>query len=184
MILLLLALDDETDRAMMSELFLENYHRMRRAAAGILRESAAAEDAVQDAFVNCIRHVGTLRALPAPARIAYLLTAAKRSALNAAKRNGTVVPEPVGDWELSDASASVEEKAIERLTVAEVKAAFSKLPERLRDVLQFKYLLELSDGEIAGTLGVTKSTVRVYLMRARSAVLALCREDGHAEKNV
>ena len=41
MLFLLLAPDDD---AVISELFLENYHRLRRAAAAILRDSAAAED--------------------------------------------------------------------------------------------------------------------------------------------
>ncbi|MBQ4423656.1 MAG: sigma-70 family RNA polymerase sigma factor [Clostridia bacterium] len=181
MLFLLLAPDDD---AVISELFLENYHRLRRAAAAILRDSAAAEDAVQDAFVNCIRHVGTLRSLPPPAQITYLVTAAKRSALNAARKNGAVFPVPPEDLEPADASASAEDAAIVRLTAAEVKTAVQRLPESLRDVLRFKYLLELSDGEIARTLGVAKSTVRVYLMRARNAVLALCKEDGHAEKQV
>jgi len=184
MLFLLAALDDETDRAMMSELFSENYHRLRRAALGIVKESAAAEDAVQDTFVNCIRHVDTLRSLPAPAQIAYLLTAVKRSALNAAKRNGAASFVPLEDLAIEDDSVSVERTAIERLTVDEVKNAVSQLPERMKDVLRFKYLLDLSDGEIAKTLGVAKSSVRVYLMRARIAVRNLCKEDGHAEESV
>ncbi|MBQ6235024.1 MAG: RNA polymerase sigma factor [Clostridia bacterium] len=180
MILLLLILDSETDRAMLSDLFASNYHRMKRAALAIVHEPNAAEDAVQDAFVRCIKRFDTLKALPEHARAVYLLTAAKRNALNRLKQTGAQAT-PTDALDVPDETASVEERAIGNLTVAEVKAAFSKLPESLKDVLRYKYLLEMSDGEIAKTLGVSKSSVRVYVMRARRAVLALCREDGYAE---
>ena len=181
MLLLFLIPDDD---AVMSRLFLENYHRLRRTALGILKEPAAAEDAVQDALVRCIKRVDTLKALSAPAQIAYLLTAVKHCALNASRKNGAAVPVPVEELDAADESTSVEEAAIRNLTVQEVKDAFSKLPESLKDVLRYKYLLELSDGEIAKMLGVSKSTVRVYLMRARRAVLNLCREGGYAKERV
>lgn len=180
MVLLLLILESEADRAMISDLFASNYHRMKRTALAILHEPNAAEDAVQDAFVRCIKRFDTLKALPEHARAVYLLTAAKRNALNRLKQTGAQAT-PTDTLDVPDETASVEERAIGNLTVAEVKAAFSKLPESLKDVLRYKYLLEMRDGEIAKALGVKRSSVRVYLMRARRAVLALCREDGYAE---
>lgn len=181
MILLLLVLDSESDRALMSELFASNYHRMKRTALAILREPSAAEDAVQDTFVRCIRKIDTLRSLPEAARAVYLITAVKRNALNRLQKRGRQASVPIEEIEIGDTSASVEERAINSLTVEEVKRAVSKLPESLRDVLRYKYLLELRDGEIAKALGVSKSTVRVYLTRARRAVLQFCKEDGNAE---
>ena len=58
----LLILNSEADRAIVSDLFAKNYHRMKRTAMGILGESAAAEDVVQDTFVRCIKRVDSLRA--------------------------------------------------------------------------------------------------------------------------
>lgn len=180
MILLLLILDSEADRAMISDLFASNYHRMKRAALAIVREQSAAEDAVQDTFVRCIKKIDTLKSLPENARAVYLLTATKRNALNRLRKDGTQAT-PTDALDVPDETASVEERAIGNLTVAEVKDAFSRLPDSLKDVLRYKYLLELKDGEIAKTLGVSKATVRVYLMRARRAVLKLCKENGYAE---
>ncbi len=178
--ILLLILNSEADRAIVGDLFAKNYHRMKRAAMGILGEPSVAEDVVQDTFVRCIRHVDRLRALPDRARSMYLLTALKHNALNRRKRDGLIVQVPADELELQDGSATVEEQAIRALTVEELKEAFKRLPGSLKDVLRYKYLLELRDGEIADTLGVTKSTVRSYLTRARRAVLAMCREDEHA----
>ncbi len=179
MILLLLILESEADRTLLSGLFTACYHRMRGVALAILRTPDAAEDAVQDTFVRCMDRMDTLRALPEQARATYLLTATKHNALTRLKAGGREGV-PVEELELADPSASVEERVIDSLTVAEVKEAFKKLPVSLKDVLRYKYLMELSDGEIARTLGVSKSTVRVYLMRARRAVLKLCKEADHA----
>lgn len=180
MILLLLILESEADRTLLSDLFASNYHRMKRTAIGILREPNAAEDVVQDTFVRCMKKIDTLKGLPENARAVYLLTATKRNALNRLKKDGTQAL-PTVELNVPDETASVEEQAISCLTVAEVKAAVSKLPESIRDVLRYKYLLELKDDEIAKTLGVSKNTVRVYLTRARRAVLKLVKGDGYAK---
>ncbi len=184
MILLLLVLDSEADRALVSDLFASNYHRMKRAALAILREPDAAEDAVQDTFVRCMKKIDTLRALPTYARSTYLLTALKHNALNRARKERAHMNVPTEEFELPDETASVEERAINSLTVSEVKEAFTKLPDSLKDVLRYKYLLELRDGEIAKALGISKSTVRVYLTRARRTVLRLCRADGYETESV
>ena len=107
----------------------------------------------------------------------------KNNALNRRRQRGTQATVPLESFDPVDQSAAVEEQAIRSLTVAELKEAFKRLPESLKDVLRYKYLLELSDREIADALGVTKSTVRVYLVRARRAVLGMCRENGYAKEN-
>lgn len=184
MILLLLILDSEADRALISDLFASNYHRMKRAALEILHEPNAAEDAVQDTFLRCMKKMDRLRELKEPARAVYLLTALKHNALNRARKGGVHASVPMEEIEVPDETVSVEEHAIRSLTVAEVKDAFSRLPDSLKDVLRYKYLLELNDGEIARILGVSKATVRVYLMRARRAVLKLCEEGGYEKESV
>ena len=179
MILLLLILDSEADRALISDLFASNYHRMKRAALEILHEPNAAEDAVQDTFLRCMKKMDRLRELKEPARAVYLLTALKHNALNHARKGGAHASVPMEEIDMPDESDPVEERVIKSLTVEAVKAAFLKLPDSQQDVLRYKYLLELNDGEIASALGVSKASVRVYLMRAKKAVLTLCREGGY-----
>ena len=108
------------------------------------------------------------------------MTALKHNALNMRKQRAARASVPIDAIELKDEHANVEEQAVRSITVEELKEAFKKLPESTKDVLRFKYLLELNDGEIAKTLGVTKATVRSYLTRARRAVLELCKEKENA----
>lgn len=178
MILLLALLDSEADAALLSDLFDKTYHRMKFTAVKLLHDESEAEDAVQDTFINCMRHIETVRDLAPDARPYYLLTAVKRNALNRLrdkKRLTGLTQEEM----IEDTDASVEEKAIRTLTLEQVHDAFTQLPEDFKDVLRYKYLLDLSDREIAKLLGVGKASVRVYLMRARKAVLKICEGKDH-----
>ncbi len=179
MIFLTMRLEKESDRMLLSELFALNYDRMKNTAIGILHDPEAAQDVVQDTFERCLKKIDTLQSLPEKAQSVYLLTALRHNALNRLHKTGAHPSIPLE--EIPDTDVSVEEHAIRNLTVEEVKDAISKLPDSIKDVLRYKYLLELSDSEIAKTLGVSKTTVRVYLMRARRAVLNLCKENGYAE---
>ena len=176
MILLLALTDSEADAILLTELFDETYHRMKVTAMGILHDESEAEDAVQDTFIKCMRRIDTVRDLAPDARPFYLLTAVKRTALNRLRDRRRFTELPQDDL-LDGDDVSVEEKTIRTLTLEQVLAAFTRLPDAYKEVLRYKYLLDLNDREIAKLLGVRKNSVRVYLMRARKAVLELCKED-------
>ena len=48
-------------------------------------------------------------------------------------------------------------------------------------VFEYKYLHELSDGEIADLLGITKKTVNVRIFRARKKLQAILTQTGGAK---
>lgn len=48
----------------------------------------------------------------------------------------------------------------------EVLAAVRDLPERQREVVVLRYLLELSTAEAASTLGISEGSVKTHLHRA------------------
>lgn len=168
-------IDRESDAELLTALFDEYYPIMKYTAMGIVHDEAEAEDAVQDAFVGCLRHVDTLRHLSPAARSVYLLTAAKRSALSLIRKKRRYADLPPEENTLQDDMRSVEETAIDNLTMEQVRNAFPKLPDSIKDVLRYKYLMGLNDREIAKLLGVKKGTVRVYLMRAKQVILSLTR---------
>lgn len=85
-------------------------------------------------------------------------------------------------FEYPDAGATTEDRALLRIDVEMIQEAFSLLPESLKDILRYKYLLEMSDKEIAELLGIKESSVRKNLTRARRAVYQICEEKGYVEK--
>ncbi|OPY58988.1 MAG: RNA polymerase sigma factor [Pelotomaculum sp. PtaU1.Bin035] len=49
----------------------------------------------------------------------------------------------------------------------ELGNAILRLPEKQKDLLYFKYILEMADAEIAEIFGIAPDSVRQYLTRAR-----------------
>ena len=66
-----------------------------------------------------------------------------------------------------------------KIGIEEVRRVLNQIPQQMREILEYKYLLELSDEEIAKTLGIKKSSVRQYVSRARKATYALLEEKEH-----
>jgi RNA polymerase sigma-70 factor (ECF subfamily) len=63
--------------------------------------------------------------------------------------------------------------------------AILRLPEKQKDLLYFKYVLEMPDAEIAGILGIATASVRQYLTRARRGTKKLINEElkNHGEQS-
>ena len=56
-------------------------------------------------------------------------------------------------------------------------AGLKRLPQRQRDLLNMKYILNLSDGEIAETYGIQPGSVPSTLSRARLALKEKIKEE-------
>lgn len=132
----------------------------------LLGDQHGAEDVVHDAFLGLQRGLVRLRD-PAKA-LAYLRASvvngcrsAHRRRARAARHGDEREPPPVWSAE-SAAIASEERKA--------VLAAVAELPRRSREVLAFRYFLDLPDQQIAAELGVSRSTVSSTASRALTAL--------------
>lgn len=143
-----------------------------RTARLLLRDQAAAEDAVQDAFL------GLYRALPRLTDHGQLLPYLRaavinrcRSELRGRQRAAARVIPP--EW--PPASSPDHAMAIqERYAVLE---AVGRLPRRAREVLVLRYYLGLSDDQIAATLGISRGTVSSTASRALGVLATTLREE-------
>jgi len=132
-----------------------------RIAILLVGDQPSAEDVVQDAFLGLQRGMSRLRdpdkALP------YLRTSvvngcrSLQRARSRARRQLIAHEPPV--W-------SAEAAAMAREDRRAVLAAVAGLPDRAREVLALRYYLDLADGEIAETLGISRSTVSSTASRA------------------
>jgi RNA polymerase sigma-70 factor (sigma-E family) len=143
-------------------LFRRHYEGLLRTAYALLGTREGAEDAVQDAFVSLYRHWGRLR--DPEAANAYLRSAVLnrcRSGIRSLVRARSLADLHVVPLhtEGSDTTAVVNEDA--RL----VGLALRKLPQRQREVVACRYLLELSVAETAETLGISDGAVKRHAHR-------------------
>lgn len=122
-----------------------------------------AEDAVQDAFVSAFRNLDAYRGDATFG--AWLKRIVVNRSINLLrKRRHELIPDSE-DWDVAEPEE--EESYKEGLTVERVKAAIEELPDGYRAVLSL-YLLEGYDHqEIAEILGVTESTSKSQLNRAK-----------------
>lgn len=148
-----------------TRLYAVHYRSLVRMAALLLRDTGAAEEVVQDAFVAM--H-GAWRRLDDPDRaLAYLRQSVVNRARSALRHRSVVERKaPPGSVD----SASAEHGAMVALEHAEVLAALRTLPVRQREVLVLRYYVDLTEADIAHTLGVSRGAVKSHSSRGMSAL--------------
>jgi RNA polymerase sigma-70 factor, ECF subfamily len=145
-----------------------------RVAFSVLRNQSDAEDAVQEAFLRVLRHRETLGEIR-DHRV-WLIRIVWNIVLDR-KRRAKTRPETDDVAELARVlpatGLSAEERAAALQHHAHVLACVEKLPAREREVMMLSAFEELSSVEIASVLGVTESSVRSRLFRARNLLADL-----------
>jgi len=158
--------------ALVADLHQAHALTLVRMANLLLRDKESAEDVVQDAFI------GLYRALPRLTDhdqiLPYLRAAVINRARSALRHRRRALQrgdphEPPG--------GSVESAVLDRADRVAVLTAVSRLPRRAREVLVLRFYLELSDTEIAATLGISRGTVSSTASRALSALGRQLREE-------
>lgn len=150
-------------------LFSAHYRGLVRLAVLLLHDDAAAEDAVQDAYVGLHRRWWRLR--DADKALAYLRTSVVNGARSALRRRGVAdryvaARRPVDE----PAVASAESGALALLRHREVLEAVRRLPPRQREAIVLRYYGELSEAEIADAMGVSKGSVKSHASRGMAAL--------------
>ena len=145
-----------------------------RVAYSVLRNSADAEDAVQEAFVRVLRHRETLAEVR-DQRV-WLVRIVWNIVLDR-KRRAKTRPETDDVAELARVLPVSGLTADERVAAAQhhtrVLACVEQLPAKERQVLMLSAFEELTSVEIASILGITESSVRSRLFRARNLMAGL-----------
>lgn len=145
-----------------------------RVAHSILRNRSDAEDAVQETFVRVLRHRDTLGEVR-DNRV-WLVRIVWNIALDRKRRSKTR-PETDDVSEMARTlpakGLSPEQRASGSEHHAHVLSCLEQLPSKEREALVLSAFDELSSVEIAEVLGVTESTVRSRLFRARNQMAEL-----------
>ena len=149
-----------------------------RVAYSVLRNAADAEDAVQEAFVRVLRHRETLGEVR-DQRV-WLIRIVWNIVLDR-KRRAKTRPETDDVAELARVLPSdgltAEQIASAAQHHAHVLACVEQLPAKERQVLMLSAFEELTSVEIAAVLGITESSVRSRLFRARNLMAGLLNHE-------
>ncbi|MFG2504636.1 RNA polymerase sigma factor [Streptomyces rubiginosohelvolus] len=126
-----------------------------------------AEDAVQEAFVQCWRRMSDPHGPPVQHWGGWLSVTVVREAL---RRRSADVPLDLSRHDSAvnapDLAVEVQLKDIYRVVCKEM----ARLKERPRQAMALRCIAGLSTLEVAEEMGITQSTVRVHLAEARRAL--------------
>jgi RNA polymerase sigma-70 factor (ECF subfamily) len=164
----------EAEEAALAALVSQYAGALYRVAFSVLRNPADAEDSVQEAFLRVLRHRDTLHEVR-DHRV-WLIRIFWNIVLDR-KRRAKTRPETDDVVELArilpSKGLSAEQLASAAQHHAHVLACVDQLPTKERQVLQLSAFEELSSVEIAAVLGITESSVRSRLFRARNLMAGL-----------
>ena len=159
----------QAEEATLEALVSQYASALYRVAYSVLRNAADAEDAVQETFLRVLRHRDTLDEVR-DQRV-WLIRIVWNIVLDR-KRRAKTRPETDDLDELArvlpSAGLSAEQFAAAAQHHAHVLSCVDKLPTKERQVLTLSAFEELSSVEIAAVLGITESSVRSRLFRARN----------------
>ena len=150
-----------------------------RVAYSVMRNSAEAEDAVQEAFLRVLKHhekLSEIRDLRVwLVRITWNVVLDK-------KRRSKTRPEndDIADFArvLPAADRRADDEIISSQEHARILALIDRLPAKERQALLLSAVEELSTVQIAAVLGTTESSVRSRIFRARRELSALLEKEG------
>jgi RNA polymerase sigma-70 factor (sigma-E family) len=137
------------------DLYQEHRWSLVRLASLLLHDPVDAEEVVQDAFVQA--HVAWVRLRDPEKALPYL-----RSAVLNGCRSRLRHRKVVARFEPRAPSPSLSPEA----------ATEAALPERQRECLVLRYYLDLSEAEIATTLGISTGSVKTHAHRGLATLAA------------
>lgn len=176
--LLLLTIVDNNDRDFLESIY-NNYNKlMYSEILKITGEIQATEDIMQECLIRLAEKIPLLQSLDNARRINYVITAARNTAKNYLRSKSGINFCSLDD-ETSNISnmvtdgSSVEEDVILCYDMEKFEAAWQKLDEASRMLLEGKYILKKDDSELAEFFGIKPASVRMMLTRARKKALRL-----------
>lgn len=152
---------------LVADLFQREGPSLVRLARLFTDDRNAAEDIVQEAFIRLHRSADRIRDLEkaAPYLRSIVLNLARdhnrRGLLSLRHRASATPPTPADDPEDEVVDALEHRRIVERLR---------DLSPRQRDCLVLRYFLELSEREVAETLGISPNSVKTHTRRGLHAL--------------
>lgn len=149
-----------------ARLYSQHYSGLVRLATLMLRDVGSAEEVVQDAFVST--HAAWWRLHAEDRALPYLRRTVVNGAHSAQRHRR--VRERHDHADPVVAAPSAESESLATLARRDLLDAVAELPRRQREVLFLRYYLDLSEADIAETLGLSKGSVKTHASRALVAL--------------
>lgn len=151
------------------QLYAAHWRSLVRLSVLLVRDTGTAEEIVQDAFVAMHGRWSRLRD-PEKA-LAYLRQAVVNRSRSTLRHRKVVDRHVLRESGLAGATApDASTYSVDAARREAVLDAMRQLPQRQREVLALRYYLELSEAEIADSLGISTGAVKSHASRGAAAL--------------
>lgn len=182
-------LENDDDKIFIVNLYRGYYGLVRKTVYNITNDWQNVEDLIEDTFVKLIGKISLLRTLDNCKIAAYIVYTSRSVAINVIKRRDVERKHVYYglDTDLAEAMIldgdTIENRIIQEEEIKAMRDAILKLPEKEKELLYFKYILEMDNSELAEIFGIAPASVRQYLTRARRKAQGLRNKEvgEHAE---
>lgn len=165
------------DRDYMEWLYKEHHRLMFSTAWKIFTDKATVDDIVSESCLALMKKIPVLQELERDKLRIYIVSTIRNTALNFFNKqqriNSYIVNSDRETIEAISDNFDVEEKVFLEDELSRVWKAIERLPIKEQQIMRMKYDLEMADDEIAKELGLSASSIRKYVGRARDRINAI-----------
>jgi len=181
---MLSTLENEQERRKIEDIYKKYRYKCLHIAKKYINNHQMAEDVVEDAFMEMIKHKNKILSMDCSDLLPYIVTIVKSRAINIVKKENRTSDMPIEEFEevFKSSEIPIDEQIINKQGFERLVAHISKLNENYKVVFEMKYIHNMSNGEIAEKLNITKKNVETRLHRAKIKLRELIESE--AENNV
>lgn len=161
----------DADRVV-TDIYHSEYKSLVRLAVLLVHDVHTAEEVVQDAFEAM--HTAWRRLRDSDKALSYLRQAVVNRSRSVLRHRNVVdknAPKPAPD------EPSAEHGAMALIERTAVVAALRTLPDRQREAIVLRYYADLSEADIAATMGISRGAVKSHTARGMSALRAILEQE-------
>lgn len=184
MFIIMTLCDDEDSRQFFIDLYRDYKPLMYRTALSYVRNPSTAEDLVHDALVKLIEKEDTITKLRRCTLVSYIVYTIRNLSKNYLRRQSLEQQHFVdvdinsNEFQAVDDAPLPEEIMLMSERRGEFIEIWDNLPDDTKVLLEGKYILCLSDEELAAEFDCSPNSIRMKLTRARRRVIQLIKEGG------
>ena len=164
------------DRSAFQVLFARHNTALYRFLIRMLRNSAVAEEHVNETFIEIWRVAGKFEGRSQVS--SWMFGIARNKALSTMRKHGDLQWDDEFAAQIEDAADTPEQSALKTSKAEAIAACLNKLSAQHREIIDLVYYHEMSIREVSEVVGIPQNTVKTRMFHARNQLSALMSTAG------
>lgn len=166
---------EEDDKIFIEKIYCNYFPIMYKCAYSYMKDDAMARDVIHNAVCKLFNKVSKLKTFDENYLISYVFLTVKSVSLDTLKSSQNIVHLSYSDEaivnEFLNGRLDPEVCLFEAENYGELIDRIKNLPEKKKNILYMKYMLEMDNAQIAKAAGISDSNLRVLIHRIKKEIL-------------